>query len=217
VQGQRGSRRERTPRAGITPPSLPPGPFHLPPSPRGFCLPDIPPLPPSPGLSASPSWTPTLGPAPAPHSQYLKTELLAQNGAVHWLDNGVFIQVELQGLGRATRTQQGLVRVRLLKALHQPGPGRVGVQEGGSGPSLLTNPDGCITKQALGGTETWGKRSYTHFPQTQKPSPYREGHKGCETKPLPSVHHLRGSEYWGHPEVSQARNEKSKQVGFGQF
>lgn len=113
------------------------------------------------------------------------------------------------------------MRVRLLKALHQPGPGRVGVQERGSGPSLLTNPEGFIAKWALGWTETWGKHSYTHFPQTQKPSLYREGHKRCETKPLPSVHRLRGFEYWGHLEISQARNDpwqgKRKQVGFGQF
>lgn len=54
-----------------------------------------------------------LHPCPLSPSQhkgyYLKAELLTQDGAVYWLDNGVFIQVELQGLSSTTGTQQGLV------------------------------------------------------------------------------------------------------------
>lgn len=89
----------------------------------------------SPGFSVPTHYhIPALWPSPAHQTQYLKTELLAQDGAVHWLDNGILIQVEFQGLSRTARTQQGLMGVRLLKTLHQPGPGRQEVQEKWSGP-----------------------------------------------------------------------------------
>lgn len=65
---------------------------------------------------------------------YLEAKLLAQDAAVHRLDDGVLIQVELQRFGRAAGAQQGLMGVRLLEALHQPGP--VGTRGGTLGGGL---------------------------------------------------------------------------------
>lgn len=54
---------------------------------------------------------------------HLEAVVLAQEAAVHGLDDHVVLHAEVQGVYRAARAEQGLVGARLLQPWHQMGPG----------------------------------------------------------------------------------------------
>lgn len=147
---------------------------------------------------------------------------------MHRFDDGVFIQVELQGLGCTAGTQQRLMGVRLLEALHQPGPGGgLGWRESGPPFSLYTQgpvlPVLFWTDLRISSPEPLCKRTQPHGKKSHLSWEGHEGPKRSQNALGAPSSLVRDCEVWGHWNTSvqkwwqEGTGSGGKQGGLGHF